>query len=206
VVGSAAKGKLESLIRPVGRALADLGISANFFTGLGFGLSCVAAYLIAEGYIRIAALVILTAGLCDVLDGAVARAKDTVTRAGAFLDSTLDRYSEIVIFLGVVWFYVSPSSGNASPLMAAVSLAALGGSMMVSYTRARAEGVNQECKIGIAERPERFAILIAGALFGATGLRVSLWILAVVSNITAIQRMTYVMKKLSKRCVPKEGE
>ena len=150
MVGSVAKGKLQKVIGPVGTALAELGISANFFTGLGFGLSCLAAYLIATGHIRAAAIVIVVAGLCDVIDGAVARAKGTVSRAGAFLDSTLDRYSEIVIFLGIMWFYVSPNSGNASPMMSAVVVLALGGSMMVSYTRARAEGVNQECKIGIA--------------------------------------------------------
>ena len=206
MVGSAAKGKLENLIRPAGTVLAELGVSANFFTGLGFGLSCLAAYLIATGHIKAAGIVILVAGLCDVLDGAVARAKGTVTRAGAFLDSTLDRYSELVIFLGIVWFYVSPVSGNASAVMAAVTLLALGGSMMVSYTRARAEGVNQECKIGIAERPERFIILIVGALFGATGLGISLWILAVVSNITALQRMTYVMRKLSNSSTTDKGE
>lgn len=167
------------------------------FTGLV--LSVLAGLSLASGHFLRAGVVLVLAGVCDIIDGDVARASDRATPAGAFLDSTIDRYSEVVVLLGALYYYLVRSAGGPEPLTACVILIALAGSLLVSYTRARAEAIGVECKVGLTERPERLIIVILGALFGAWTFRVAMWVLAVLANVTALQRIRHVLRCVGNR-------
>jgi CDP-diacylglycerol---glycerol-3-phosphate 3-phosphatidyltransferase len=160
------------------------GISPNALTLTGFLLTALTALFLAGGYFRWGALLLLVASFFDMLDGALARANAQSSRFGAFLDSTLDRYSESITFLALAYYY-SGISGARTELMLVVVI--LIGSLMVSYTRARAEALNVECKAGMLQRPERVVLLIAALLIG--WMQPVLWIMAVLTNISAVQRI-----------------
>jgi CDP-diacylglycerol--glycerol-3-phosphate 3-phosphatidyltransferase len=149
----------------------------------------VAAYLFAYGYFRWAACVIIFAGLFDMLDGRVARVSNRVTPFGGFLDSVLDRYSDLSLLIGLLVFY-----GRINRFWY-VTLVAVGmiGSVMVSYTRARAENLIPSCKVGFLERPERVVLFIIGALFDR--MAPVLWIIAVLSNVTVIHRVIHTWQE-----------
>ncbi len=168
---------------PVGRALFRLHLRPNHLTIIGFGVSVLAAAAFATGRIRVAGLLLIVAGLCDFFDGALARVSGQVTAFGAFLDSVIDRYSDLVVMCGIVALFLRTPHARG----AAVAMAGLIGSTMVSYTRARAESVGIACTVGMMERPERLICLIAGAILNL--LEPALWILAVFSNLTALQRI-----------------
>jgi len=199
------------LVRPVVRALARAGVSANFVSGLGLMFSGFAALAFFEGGFRIGAGLLLASGLCDVLDGEIARETGSVSAFGAFLDSTLDRVAEGAVLIGIAGFYVTnlvdlaldprrvleELSHGLEPrtwaLVALVAMVALLGSFLVSYTRARAEGLGLECKVGWFERPERMVLLIAAGLFGVgPGMPGALLALAVMSFVTAGQRIRHI--------------
>lgn len=166
------------------------GISPNGLTVIGFLLTALAALLLALGYFLIGGLVLALAAIFDMFDGSLARATGQVTKFGAFFDSSVDRYSESVILVALIYYYSGIGSSPLEPVLLAVTLV---GSMMVSYTRARAEAMGVECKVGILQRPERVILLIAGLL---TGWMVPvLWLLAVLTNVTAMQRIYDVYKK-----------
>ena len=171
------------------RWLALSRIHPNVLTFLGLVINVVAAFLFAEGRFRAAAGVVIGAGLFDMVDGRVARATDRVTRFGGFFDSVLDRYSDLFLFMGLLVYYASINRFFYIVLTAIV----MTGSVMVSYTRARAECTIPRCKVGFLERPERVVLIIIGALFDR--MAPVLWVIAVLSNLTVIHRMIYTWQE-----------
>jgi CDP-diacylglycerol--glycerol-3-phosphate 3-phosphatidyltransferase len=187
------------LIQP----LARLGVTPNMLTVLGLLISIVTAIIIAQGYLFVGGWLVLFAGIFDMFDGAMARIRNAATTFGAFLDSTLDRYSESIILLGLLVYALQrptlqdplwPVSGEQAWMIVFIFIAGVG-SLMVSYTKARAEGLGLECKTGLLARPERVIILALGLLFTQTGIW-ALALLAVFSNITAIERMVAVWRTI----------
>jgi len=178
--------------------LAGLGITPNTLTVIGLILSILTAVIIAQGLFLAGGLLVLFAGIFDMFDGAMARARNASTTFGAFFDSTLDRYSESIILFGLLFFALQnpvmhdrlwPFEYQQSWMIILVFIATVG-SFMVSYAKARAEGLGLECKTGLLARPERVVILAIGLLFGAVFW--ALLILAIFSNVTAIERIVHV--------------
>jgi CDP-diacylglycerol--glycerol-3-phosphate 3-phosphatidyltransferase len=174
-----------SAIDRIVRWLALSRIHPNVLTFLGLVINIVAAYLFAAGSFRWAGAVVIGAGLFDMVDGRVARETNRVTRFGGFFDSVLDRYSDLALLMGLLVYYASINRFFYVVLTAIV----MTGSVMVSYTRARAENTIPKCKVGFLERPERVVLLIIGAL--ADRMAPVLWVIAVLSNLTVIHRMIY---------------
>jgi CDP-diacylglycerol--glycerol-3-phosphate 3-phosphatidyltransferase len=166
------------------------GVSPNGLTLIGFILTAVSALLLAIGWFFTGGLVLIIAAIFDMLDGGLARATGQSTKFGAFFDSSIDRYSESVLLVALIYYYSHIGAGPLEPVLLAVTLV---GSIMVSYTRARAEALGVECKVGILQRPERVILLIAGLLTG--WMVVVLWLLAILTNITVCQRIYDVYKK-----------
>src|ERR1700761_4076495 len=173
------------VIRLMVRALALSKINPNVLTFFGLVINIVAASFLATGRFRTAGLVIIFAGLFDMVDGRVARATNQVTRFGGFFDSVLDRYSDLALLVGLLVYYGTINRPAYVVLTAVVMTA----SVMISYTRTRAENIIPTCKVGFMERPERVVLLIIGALF----LRMApvLWVIAVLGNLTVIHRMIF---------------
>lgn len=170
-------------------ALALSRIHPNVLTFLGLLINTWAAFLFAAGSFRWAALVVIGAGLFDMVDGRVARETNRVTRFGGFFDSVLDRYSDLALYMGLLVYYASINRFFYIVLTAIV----MTGSVMVSYTRARAECTIPKCKVGFLERPERVVLIIIGALFDR--MAPVLWVIAVLSNLTVIHRMIYTWQE-----------
>lgn len=187
------------MIRPLARS----GVTPNTLTVLGLLLSIVTAVVVAQGFLLAAGLLVLFAGIFDMFDGAMARVSNTATTFGAFIDSTLDRYSESIILFGLLFYALQrpslhdmlwPFAPEQQWMIALIFIAAVG-SLMVSYAKARAEGLGLECKTGLLARPERVIILAIGLLFSGFSPAVLLWalaLLAIFSNVTAIERIGYV--------------
>ena len=169
--------------------LLKLGITANFITLLGLVGNIVAAYLIARGYLLAGGLVAAFMAPLDAVDGALARKTGITSKFGAFLDSVIDRYDEMILLAGVLYYYQS----QAYTVGVMLTYAALCGSVLVSYTRARAEGLGFSGKTGIFSRIERSIVLILGLLFNQ--LLISIGIIAILANVTAIQRIFFVWKQ-----------
>lgn len=182
------KGQAKAGIEPVGQALARTGISPNVLTTVGCLLNFGVAAVIAIGYLNLGGFLILFAGAFDMLDGALARAAKRATTFGAFLDSTLDRYSEAAIFLGVFIEAALRSDLQVQLLAYAAAI----GSLMVSYARARAEGLGLRSSVGLFQRPERVILLGVGLIFGLEVY--ALWVLAVLTNVTALHRILHVRR------------
>ncbi len=179
------------LITPVVNFFIGLELNPNFFTTIGFILTVGAAVLFATGYLTVAGIIVLLAGTFDIIDGKVARATKRVTKFGALYDSTLDRYSEVIMFFGLAFYFVKNDMFISS---VAVSFA-LGGSVMVSYVRARAEALGFQCKVGIMQRPERVVYIGFGAIFSfihVGTLIFAILLVAVFANVTAIQRLYHI--------------
>lgn len=168
-------------------------IHPNVLTFLGLVINIVAAFLFARGSFRWAGVVVIGAGLFDMVDGRVARATDRVTRFGGFFDSVLDRYSDLALFMGLLVYYASINRFFYIVLTAIV----MTGSVMVSYVRARAECTIPKCKVGFLERPERIVLIIIGALFNR--MAPVLWVIAVLSNLTVIHRMIFTWRETELR-------
>lgn len=164
-------------------------IHPNVLTFLGLLINIWAAWLLARGSFTWAGVVVVGAGLFDMVDGRVARATDQVTRFGGFFDSVLDRYSDLALYMGLLVFYASINRFFYIVLTAIV----MTGSVMISYTRARAENAIPKCKVGFLERPERVVLIIIGALFDR--MAPVLWVIAVLSNVTVIHRMIYTFQE-----------
>ena len=175
-------------MEPVGLALARTGITPNALTIIGCLLNFGVAAVIASGSLALGGFLILFAGAFDMLDGALARAAGKTSTFGAFLDSTLDRYSEAAIFLGV--FVEAALRGDLQ--VQVLTYAAAIGSLMVSYARARAEGLGLRSSVGLFQRPERILLLGVGLIFGLEVY--ALWILAILTNVTALQRILHVRR------------
>jgi phosphatidylglycerophosphate synthase len=174
------KATFGELVQPVNLVLHRLRVSADHLTlaGLVFGALCGLAF--AQGRLLLAGLFLALSGVSDMPDGSLARATGEATPFGSFIDSVTDRYAECFVFAGIAW------QMRAAPELLLV-LAAFSGSLLVSYTRARAEGLAVNCDVGVLERPERMILLIAGALSGF--LVASLWAIAVLGHVTALQRV-----------------
>ncbi len=170
-------------------ALAATGINPNLLTFFGMLVNLWAAVLFARGQFRSAAAVIFLAGFLDMLDGQVARRENRVTAFGAFFDSTLDRYSDMALYMGLLVYY-AVIGRSFYVVLAAVATA---GSVMVSYARARAESLIPTCKVGFMERPERLVLLIIGGTFNR--MAPVLWVISVISTITVIHRIVYTWQE-----------
>jgi len=178
-----------AIIDRIVRWLALSRIHPNVLTFLGLVINIWAACLFAAGSFRWAGVVVIGAGLFDMVDGRVARATSRVTRFGGFFDSVLDRYSDLALFMGLLVFYATINRFFYIVLTAVV----MTGSVMVSYTRARAENAIPKCKVGFLERPERVVLIIIGALFDR--MAPVLWVIAVLSNLTVVHRMIYTWQE-----------
>lgn len=177
--------------------LQKTGVTPNALTYTGFLLTVLTAILLAWGHFRLGALLLLVAAFFDMLDGALARLSEQSSTFGAFLDSTLDRYSESVTFLALALFYSHDSSTRTELVLVFVILI---GSLMVSYTRARAEALNIECRAGMLQRPERIVLLLVGLLSG--WMLPVLWIMAILTNVSALQRIYEVYWRTARRADP----
>ena len=176
------------LLEPLARLINRTGISPNLLTVMGFVLTVGVAYVLATGHLQIGGVLLALAGLFDALDGTLARLAGRRSRFGAFLDSTVDRFSEAVIFMGLLVHYTQHGGRQESFLI----YATLVGSLMVSYARARAESIGIECKGGVLTRFERAVVLVVGLILNQ--MLITLWIMAVLSNFTALQRIYLVWR------------
>ncbi len=164
-------------------------IHPNVLTFLGLLINIWAAWLFARGSFTWAGVVVIGAGLFDMVDGRVARATDQVTRFGGFFDSVIDRYSDLALYFGLLVYYASINR----PFYIVLTAIVMTGSVMISYTRARAENAIPKCKVGFLERPERVVLIILGALLDR--MPAVLWVIAVLSNLTVIHRMIYTYQE-----------
>ena len=187
------------LLHAIVRGLALTRISPNVLTFIGLVINTIAALFFgfanAENHNRMflyAGLVIIGAGIFDMVDGRVARATNQVTIFGGFFDSVIDRYSDVALFFGLLVYYARANRFFYLVLVAFVMVS----SLMVSYTRARAESLIGSCKVGFMERPERIVLVIIGACFSWAGAMAPvLWILAVLSTLTIIHRIAYTYQE-----------
>jgi len=180
------------VIRLIVRGLALSKIHPNVLTFIGLLINIAAGVLLAAGQFRTAGVVIIGAGLFDMVDGRVARETNRVTRFGGFFDSVLDRYSDLALLMGLLVYYGIINR----PFYVVLTAIVMTGSVMVSYTRARAENTipwNKNEKVGFMERPERVVLLIIGAMFDR--MAPVLWVIAVLSNITVIHRMVFTYQE-----------
>jgi len=176
------------LVEPIARFFIKLGASPNDITILGLLLTTGVAVLLAMGYLRLAGFLMIIGAGADGVDGTMARLRGQSSRFGAFLDSTLDRYSEAVTLLGLFIHFLRLGDSEALILI----YVAIVGSLLVSYTRARAEGVGLECQRGLLTRVERVGLLMIALIVGQ--VRIGLWLLAVLSQLTTLQRMYLVWR------------
>jgi CDP-diacylglycerol---glycerol-3-phosphate 3-phosphatidyltransferase len=177
------------IIKAIVSALALSRVHPNVLTFIGLLINVWAAFLFAAGKFRWAGIVVIGAGLFDMVDGRVARETNRVTRFGGFFDSVLDRYSDLALLICfLVWY------GNINrPFYVVLTALVMAASVMISYTRARAENSIPKCKVGFMERPERVVLLIIGALFDR--MAPVLWVIAVIGNLTVVHRMMFTFQE-----------
>jgi CDP-diacylglycerol--glycerol-3-phosphate 3-phosphatidyltransferase len=188
------------LLQRVVSVLAATGVTPNMFTFFALAVNSWAAAMFALGRFHQAAGILLFAAFLDMADGQVARRVGRVTAFGAFLDSTLDRYSDLALYMGLVVYYTLAGRGFYM-MLAAVAMAS---SFMVSYSRARAESLIPSCKVGFMERPERLVLLLIGGFFNR--MAPVLWVIATISTITVVHRVVYTWQELrAGRALPEAG-
>jgi len=186
-----------NMINPAVRFFIRLEINPNHFTTLGFLIQLVSVYFLATGKLFVGGCLIILAGSCDMIDGKVARARGAGTKFGALYDSTIDRFSEFAMFFGIGYYFIK----NEYYLSTIGAFIALGGSLMTSYIRARSEGLGFECKVGYMQRPERIVYIAFAAIAsiipyaGPYPLIAVLWMIAIMANFTAFQRVYHVYKQ-----------
>ena len=180
------------ITNPLMQVLSKSKLTPDMLTFTGLGISIGAAYFIAVGHFLFGGILILVSGLFDLLDGALARFTRQTTKFGAILDSTVDRISEAVLLCGLLIWYIPKGSILEILLIFAVLI----GSFLVSYIRARAEGLGLECKVGLFTRAERIIVLAIGLLVGQVSI--VLWILLVFVYVTTAQRLIYLRKETAK--------
>ena len=175
---------------PVVRILSKIGVTPNALTFINLALNIIAAYVIAAGYFLLGGVFVLVAGLFDLLDGALARFNKQTTRFGAILDSVVDRISEAAILCGLlIWYMPQEEAGLEIVLIFVVLI----GSFLISYIRARAEGLGWQCQVGLFTRAERVIVLAIGLL--ANQIFIALCVLVVFVFITVVQRLVYLSKQ-----------
>lgn len=197
--------RVRGLAEPIGRGLARLGLSPNALTLIGFGIAVLAAVAAGAQAWLVAGLLVIFGGVFDMFDGMVARATGKVSKAGAFMDSTFDRWGEAVVYVGIVWGGIQAGVD----LVAALAAAAMAAAFMVSYTRARAESLGFApgkgmANVGFAPREVRLVILTVGLLWAgiagsstALALELTLGLLAVLATITTVQRIVVTLNQAS---------
>ena len=184
------QGWLEIALTPVARGLFRLGASANQVSVAGFALNVATAGLVATDHLVAAGVLYLIAGILDLLDGILARLIGTPTRFGAFLDSTIDRAAEGVVFAAIGYRFAL----EGAAIDAGVVVLALLGSFLVSYTRSRAQALGAECRVGIATRAERVVLVAVGLVAGL--LTQVIYLVALLTAITVVQRVMHVRRVL----------
>lgn len=190
------KRQARQIAEALARAIATTGVSPSQITLLGFVLNLAVAAVLATGGLTIGGVLVLIVGAFDLLDGALARVAGRATTFGAFLDSTVDRFAEAALLLGLLF----EAGRRGDSVVPALAFVAIVGSLMVSYTRARAEGLGFACEVGIAPRPERVVILGVGLIVGL--VIPALAVLAVLTNVTAAQRIWHVYRLTQAEAVP----
>lgn len=176
------------------KLLAKTGLNPNVLTVLGLLLAFGVAWILSTGHFFVGGFLVLVSGAFDLLDGALARASGRSTRFGALLDSTFDRFSEAAMFLGLLAYYVNQEGSYQELVLVGAGLV---GSMMTSYVKARAEGLGLTCEVGIFTRSERVIVLAIGLILNQ--MLVVLWIIAVLANLIAWQRLFYVWRQTGGR-------
>jgi CDP-diacylglycerol--glycerol-3-phosphate 3-phosphatidyltransferase len=187
-----ARRNFKGLLDPIAAVLIRWGLKPNTMTLAGLGLNLLGAAFLSQGWMTTGGLLVLLAGPFDGLDGTMARQLGQPTKFGAFVDSVTDRWSEMFIFLGLLYYYLrldSPISGLACILVFVATM----GSVMVSYTKARAESLGFDCNVGVLTRMERYLVL--APLLVVRQPYLALWIIAVLANVTALQRALYVRRQ-----------
>jgi CDP-diacylglycerol---glycerol-3-phosphate 3-phosphatidyltransferase len=189
-----------ALVDPIGKLLETMRVHPNVVTTVGFLISILSGLFFWKGYFIAAGFSLILSGACDVLDGRLARNTKRTTLFGALFDSTMDRYSELAAFMGLAAFF-------DSVLTSMLIILAIAGSLLTSYARARAEGLGIECKIGLMQRPERITFLATAAILGGLidhtlgvpflTMKIALGLIAILANITVLQRIIHVGKKLT---------
>jgi len=187
----------KSIADPMGRAVGGLGVTPNMVSLAGFAGILVAAWLVTREALVAAGLVFLAASLLDMVDGAVARATGKASDYGAVLDAVLDRASEVILLAACAWYF----GERGEEVQAGVTLAAIFGSVAVSLMRAHAEAAGLSMREGLFRRQERVAILTLGLLFN--GLGVVVWVLALLANLTAFQRLWMIARGLRHQSAPR---
>jgi CDP-diacylglycerol--glycerol-3-phosphate 3-phosphatidyltransferase len=189
----------EMVIDPIAKFLVNLKVHPHLITFCGLVFSIFALNLYRLGYFFSAGVLVVLTGACDVLDGKLARGTNQMSKFGALIDSTIDRYSEVLLFLGLAIYFHDKHSYLVYLIILAIT-----GSFMVSYTRARAEGLGIACKVGLMQRPERMTYLAIGSVLGAIPkigvgiLIVTIWFIAIFANVTVIQRVMFIRNQLKK--------
>ncbi len=194
------KDPVYRFIDPLIERMVAARVHPNLITTIGFGVTVAAGVMFHFDHVRVAGLCVLLGGILDIFDGQVARRSALASKFGSFFDSTLDRLSEIVVFLGLLSLYNQYGRELADVWMVYVIVLAMAGSLMVSYTRARAEALGLDCSVGFMQRAERVLLLGGGCLFfglmwDGIVLKVILIVLAVATNLTTIQRMVWVYQR-----------
>lgn len=186
------RAEAERTLKPVGAQIKRTGITADQLTVLGVLMAGAASLAIANGALRAGLLLLILTALPDVLDGAVAKASGTASPRGAFFDSVADRFTDALLLIGVAWYLASTQPGR----IALLPMAVLGASMLISYERAKAEALGYQAKGGLMERAERLIALGLGLLFNQLLVPI-LWVMLVLTMVTAGQRFVKVWKQAS---------
>ncbi len=186
------RGTFEKGLRPIGAHIKRTGVTANHLTTTGLVMAMAASFSIAQGWLRAGLLLLVLTAVPDVLDGAVAKASGTASPRGAFFDSVIDRVSDALLLGGVAWYLASTQPGR----VAVLPLAVLAASMLISYERAKAEALGFDARGGLMERAERLIALGFGLLFESLLVPV-LWVMLVLTMVTAVQRFARVWRQAS---------
>ena len=193
MIGNRIGHRLDPYLYYVLKRISTERCNPNFFTLLGFFSTLLASLLILSGYRLLAGLAIALSGLFDLFDGVAARKLGKVTILGSFLDSVLDRYSDLLLLLALLVYYLKRGESDIVVLTSLVSM----GTVLIPYVRAKAEALHVPCNVGLMERAERIILLVIGAFLNQ--MEPILWILAVLTHFTVFQRIFYVWKKLRSR-------
>jgi CDP-diacylglycerol--glycerol-3-phosphate 3-phosphatidyltransferase len=194
------RGRVQGILYPLTGWLAEKRVHPNLLTTIGFAIAIGAAVAFDQRYVRTAGLLVLLSGFFDIIDGQVARISELGSKFGAFYDATLDRIGEIAVFLGLLSLYNDYGLEEGDVGMIYLIMIAMGGSLMVSYTKSRAEVMGLDCNVGLMQRAERVILIgLASLLFGLAWeglvLKGAIVVLAVFTNVTAIQRIVWVYQR-----------
>lgn len=197
-----------ALLAPLVRLAQRLGITPNRVTVIGFGVIVIAAVLVAYGQLLTGAIILVAGSLLDAVDGALARATGGSTVFGSFLDSTLDRAAEAILYVGLIVFFLRTDGDPIGPVV--LALAALCASFMVSYTRAKAEAIGVSASVGLAPRTERLVLIVAGIALAGLGIQIGLivaiGIVAALATATTVQRISHVQREITQSPRPSRGD